>query len=110
MNRSERLRRSKRESSHSERRIVLPCHHIEIGGAKAIICTRGERRKKCRDCGKPCTKLCDFKLSGAKEGKTCDRPMCDAHAVVQSLGIDFCLAHDRITKQKQKEQVEMFDV
>ena len=70
----------------------MPCEHVKIGDSYAIVCSRGSQ-KKCKDCGRKCTKLCDFPLTN---GKTCDRPMCDAHAVNQAPEIDFCLIHSRI--------------
>src|SRR5205807_441310 len=46
-------------------------------------------RKKCRWCGKPVTKLCDF---GTASG-TCDAPMCDAHAKRVGEDTDYCPDH-----------------
>ena len=58
---------------------------------RAIVCTRGSRSKsKPCACGIPSTKLCDYPLKGSKLGSTCDRPMCDAHAVPQGKNVDYC--------------------
>ena len=72
----------------------MGCNTIrdDEGRVMAIICSR-DSRDKCKDCGRLCTKLCDFPLAN---GKTCDRKMCDDHSVNQSPEIDFCLIHSRI--------------
>lgn len=54
------------------------------GKVSGFICSRGVRRPKCSSCGAPANKLCDYPLSGGKEG-TCSRPICDRCAVTVDL-------------------------
>lgn len=77
-------------------------------GASGFICSRGSRsRAKCSidGCTKPATKLCDFPLKGKKIGKTCDRKLCDAHAVKQPIktidpneSVDYCPTHAELAR------------
>jgi len=67
------------------------------GGGFSIVCSRGQRVKKCESlpgCLNDSTKLCDFPTAN---GKTCDRRICDVHA--QSVGPDkdYCLTHAKET-------------
>lgn len=72
----------------------MPCNHVTLpGGAYAIICTKGQRAKPCKYCGRPHEKLCDYKLTGARAGKTCDIPMCAKCAFHVPPDEDFCPAH-----------------
>lgn len=67
------------------------------GHLTTIICSRGGKRIYCTDCGRPCGKLCDFPLTGDKEGQTCDRPICPRHSAhVEGQDIDYCLVHARM--------------
>lgn len=67
------------------------------GQVTAIICNRGTKRSYCQDCHRPCDKLCDFPLTGEKEGQTCDRKMCPRHSVhVEGKDLDYCLTHARM--------------
>lgn len=77
----------------------MPCNTIkdDEGRVTAIICSRN-RRQWCHVCRAACTKLCDFPLTGKKAGQTCDRPMCDRHAVSQGPEVDYCETHDRLAK------------
>lgn len=61
----------------------MPCETFRLGdGSVAIVCSRGRRGRKCSECKRrDATKQCDFPLSGAKAGKTCDRYLCDGCAV-----------------------------
>lgn len=71
----------------------MPCYPFQIGEARGFICTRGNRAKPCKYCGRPHTKLCDYPLRGAKAGKTCDIPMCDRCATHVEPDTDYCRAH-----------------
>lgn len=66
-------------------------------GSLVIICTREQRAKPCKSCGRPSTKLCDYPLQGRKAGATCSVPMCDRCATtVGSAGgdtVDYCRVH-----------------
>ena len=77
----------------------MPCipYRSPDGSFTAIVCTRGRRSKPCYVCGKPSSLLCDYKLTGKKTGKTCDRPLCARCAVSEPDGkgdtFDLCPAH-----------------
>ena len=76
-------------------RLVMKCNTIDMGhGQFAFVCTRG-RRQNCKFCSRYATKLCDFALTGAKAGKTCDAPMCDRCAKEILPGKDYCPPHVR---------------
>ena len=71
----------------------MPCEHRD----GMIICSRGRKRlPPCKFCqvngGKvvPSNKLCDFPVG---HGKTCDAPMCDAHATNLGTDVDVCPIH-----------------
>lgn len=90
----------------------MPCEPIiEKGKVTGWICSRSRGKPKpppCYKCGKPSTKLCDFRDCGAYHGKddygrkttsewasinTCDRPMCDECANHVGEDIDYCDEH-----------------
>ncbi len=74
----------------------MPCQPIQIGNVTAIACSRGHRSRppRCsvKGCVRESTKLCDFPLG---KNETCDKPLCNAHAVpVGGFGDrDFCPDH-----------------
>ena len=85
----------------------MPCEHRNLGGGSfAIICTRGNRQKPCQYCGHPSSKLCDFKLAGAKAGRTCDVPMCEKCAMHIPPDTDFCKSHAAIMKAREAAGAE----
>ena len=72
----------------------MPCKPIIIGGkAIGFACSRGDQRQRCKICGMPATKLCDFPLKGEKAGKTCDMPLCHRHAHSVGPDVDYCPTH-----------------
>ena len=71
------------------------------GGGYAIVCTRGGQ-KRCV-CGRPSEKLCDFPLTGAKYGKTCDRPLCRFCAVHSEPDTDYCQPHATLLEKRKAE-------
>ncbi len=81
----------------------MACQSGKVGDATVIICGLHRSTQRCKFCGKPATKLCDFPLHGPKQGLTCSIPMCDQCATAQGEGIDFCPAHQRHV-EKLKEQ------
>ena len=98
----------------------MPCDTYRLGdNGVAIICSRGRSRAKpcsVTGCPRKATKLCDFKLRGAKEGKTCDRDLCDVHAISQGRqqlelvpgmskedSIDYCPAHDKLAREETSD-------
>ncbi len=90
----------------------MPCDPI-INNGKAVgfICSRGRGKPKvqpCYKCGKPPTKLCDFRDYGTRTttdeyGRkqtheyaaigTCDKPMCDECANHTGEDTDYCDEH-----------------
>jgi len=92
----------------------MPCTPLDFGnGVTGFVCSRGQRRPKCKACGRPSTTQCDYPLRGSKAGKTCDAHLCDAHAVTQQCAkhsaprcpcrgdtVDYCKAHDELAKQQ----------
>jgi hypothetical protein len=84
---------------------VSPCDHVDLGGGQfAIICSRGNT-KRCK-CGRKSTKLCDWKLHGPKEGKTCDEPLCDGCAVNVAPEKDLCQPHNRMWERMKAEKAK----
>jgi hypothetical protein len=75
----------------------MPCHvyRSEDGQIQVIACTRGSQVKRCK-CGRKSTKLCDYKLTGSKLGKTCDEPLCDRCSTPADKNIDLCPVHARM--------------
>ena len=57
----------------------MTCTHIKLpGGTRAIVCGRSSKPPRCLWCEEgPGTLLCDWKLGA---GRTCDNPICGAHA------------------------------
>lgn len=74
----------------------MQCRAVKVGEVTAIVCGKFKEAAKCRWCGRPSTKLCDYPLSSRGEladGKTCDAPMCDAHARNAGPNKDLCPEH-----------------
>lgn len=73
------------------------------GTITGIICTRGPK-PRCQCCERNvATLLCDFPLKGAKEGKTCDRRMCDRCAQNAGPDTDYCPAHARLLNKENEK-------
>ena len=71
----------------------MPCNHIiENGKVVGFCCSRG-RRKGCvvPGCKRPATLLCDFPKGN---GKTCDAPICEHHALHVGDNLDYCPNHE----------------
>jgi len=81
----------------------MPCnvYRSEDGRIQVITCSRGSNAKRCK-CGRKSTKLCDYRLKGAKLGKTCDEPLCSHCATSAGSDVDLCPVHARMA---QKESV-----
>lgn len=89
----------------------MPCNHLRgtlSDGTpfEAIVCTGGARRKRCK-CGRPSTKLCDFKLTGAKASKTCDAPLCPRCATSIGPDRDLCPAHARLARETDQQRLPL---
>lgn len=65
----------------------------------AIACSRGARdRCSTPGCGKDAVALCDWPLTGAKVGKTCDKKLCEGCRVRVGSDKDYCRAHAELAK------------
>ena len=73
----------------------MPCNVVRGDGFTAIVCTRGRKSKPCVVCGRPHAKLCDYPLTGEKQGKTCDRALCAQHTAHVPPDTDYCPTHAR---------------
>jgi hypothetical protein len=89
----------------------MPC--LRIAGGH--VCVRGQRPKRCRECGELATKQCDYRL---RSGRSCDDHLCDAHAHVQpgtpsdpSHGsIDYCTRHAVASAASRARPVEQLQL
>lgn len=66
----------------------MTCHHVNLGGTIAIVCTPTRRCK----CGRRATLECDWKVPGRKSG-TCDAPICSSCATSPAPGKHLCATH-----------------
>lgn len=91
----------------------MPCEPItnKDGKMSGWFCSRSRAKSKpspCYKCGKPATRLCDFRDYEIRENKdgygkihrhglasisTCDRPMCVGCSNEAGSSIDFCDEH-----------------
>ena len=92
----------------------MPCYRF--GGKMpdgtpygGFVCTRNHRSKPCSVCGRPMSRLCDYRLRGAKAGKTCDRPLCERCAVRVGPDRDLCPAHAREVDAKNAAHIACTD-
>jgi hypothetical protein len=79
----------------------MPCRTVQTSQGIAIVCSRGSgpapTRCVCHRSARWATlKLCDFPLTGAKTGQTCDRVVCTVHALHLEPATDYCPAHARL--------------
>lgn len=58
-----------------------------------ILCGVRETRCSVPGCGARTVALCDWKLHGAKEGKTCSAKLCARHTFKPAPDKDLCPAH-----------------
>lgn len=72
----------------------MTCHHVEIDGVRAIVCTRGAKKLQCCGCKRRnATRLCDAPVAGAKPGTTCSAPICTScmrTKVSRKGALDYC--------------------
>lgn len=82
----------------------MPCDVIrdKAGLVTAFVC-RSRGSKTCRYCGAASVALCDWSLTGVKQGKTCDIPMCAKHRNRHAdLGdVDYCRTHQEMWEATQ---------
>ena len=89
--------------------MVCEYFRTEDGRVSAIVCSRKHKPAKCAECGCTATRMCDWKLTGRKAGKTCDRLLCKGCAVepVMPDGSSaedkhLCPAHARIWEERKQ--------
>lgn len=69
----------------------MTCERVALpGGVTAIVCS-SRTRQRCA-CGRPATRLCDWKVPTRKSG-TCDEPVCARCAYQPAPGKDLCPEH-----------------
>lgn len=82
----------------------MTCQRFDLGnGDFAIACTRGSRVARCKPCDRKAVYLCDWKLKGAKLGKTCDAKLCQGCAQSPAPDKHLCQAHWRLWEQMKAE-------
>ncbi len=76
----------------------MTCEWLRLpGGGTAIVKYAGRRAQTCA-CGKPSTRLCDWKLRPEEQRRrlksvTCDRPLCDSCTHSPAPDKDLCPSH-----------------
>ena len=81
--------------------------HVLVDGEPVamIVCGRKARGKQCVVCKTQYDiRLCDYPLRGAKQGQTCGRPVCGAHAMHQPPDVDYCPSHARVLAVSEQQQ------
>ncbi len=73
----------------------MTCRILDIGDSRAIVCTRGERPRRCR-CGARVEFLCDHIK---RSGRTCDRPLCASCAAEVGEDAHLCPDHCEAARQ-----------
>jgi hypothetical protein len=86
----------------------MTCRFIDLGnGVTGIVCTRGERAKRCKACGDRASRQCDFPLRGKATGRTCDANLCERCAVVVGPDRDYCPPHARLAAKGEQQQLPL---
>jgi hypothetical protein len=88
----------------------MACEHFTLpNGARGIACgpRLPRRASSCSHpgCLEPHTKLCDWPVAG---GKTCDKRLCDGHAVSGGPDLDYCPGHEAGYDQDHGEEEDLF--
>jgi hypothetical protein len=83
----------------------MACKVVKLPNGMTALVKMAPQRKKFCECGRPCTKLCDYVMShqsrrGVTE-RTCDKPMCDRCAVHVGPETDYCVPHAEIMRQRE---------
>ena len=68
----------------------MTCSTVNLGGIRAIVCTRSQRKPKFCPCGVIATRACDWK--GGKK-RRCSFPLCDECTVSPAKDKDLCPKH-----------------
>lgn len=87
----------------------------DSGKPIAIVCGRTRAAQPCEfftgkrqsfvRCNRPHQFLCDFRLEGPMQGKTCDRRMCSdpEHSTVVADNVHYCHLHARYAEEDRAE-------
>ncbi len=77
----------------------MGCSYVRLpDGTRAIVCGYRQRQRRCA-CGRPSTRLCDWKIAQPERGrrggkpKTCDAPLCDQCTHSPAPEKDLCKHH-----------------
>jgi hypothetical protein len=75
----------------------MSCQLLSSPRVDIVICSRGQS-ERCSSCGNytRTPRRCDFRLGGAKAGRTCDRLICERCAVRVGNSEDLCPPHARV--------------
>lgn len=86
----------------------MKCAYVKIGNTTAIVCGRGNTKKKCVVCGRAASRLCDWKMGKknavttdggiARMNATCYKPLCDVCAFPPAHKKDLCPEHAKAFK------------
>jgi len=76
----------------------MGCDKFDLGGATLIVCSRGQRQRRCSTagCQNRASLLCDFAVTRKGKAGTCDRPVCKPCAKNVGPDRDYCAAHARV--------------
>ena len=77
----------------------MPCTPFRSadGTVFGFACTRGTTPHYCA-CGRRAEYQCDYPLTGAKTGQTCDKWICGVCRRSQGHDRDYCPAHARVAE------------
>ncbi len=83
----------------------MRCTHVKLpGGVRAIVCGSRPPIKHCTACDQVAPFLCDWKTG---PGKTCDLPICVAHAERVADDKHLCPKHSRAWEQWQAQRAQV---
>jgi hypothetical protein len=66
---------------------------IKGDGFTAIVCTRGQRKRRCHYCNRPAPYLCDHPVIRNGKRGTCDIAICEQCRHNVQAGVDLCRPH-----------------
>ncbi len=72
----------------------MPCTPVKLpDGGFAILCSRGQTRKRCNYCDGIADRLCDYPVLRNGKRSTCDAPLCSRCTTRIAGDGDLCRAH-----------------
>lgn len=74
----------------------MPCYKLYNSEREHTGFLCGQLGEHCLQCGDVAGYLCDYPVG---RGKTCDRPLCEYHAVEIGPGIHYCPTHYAVWKK-----------